>query len=103
MRNRRDIQTDPFEGGLANALLTHLHLLASVSFAAAVHVEAVGVARRSRFDAANRVLAAIAASRGRASDVALGALLDAAQTRVEALRSSLTEAAGPRPALRSFP
>ena len=141
---------DPFEG-LTGALITHLHLLASVSFAAAVHVEAVGVAgadearargarirrlaarlrdveagealdrwnglvggllddteatsalhrtstaahaaaRRSRSDAANRVLAAIAASRGRASDAALGALLDAAQTRVEALRSSLTEA-----------
>ena len=34
---------DPFEG-IAGALVTHLHLLASVSFAAAVHVEAVGVA-----------------------------------------------------------
>ena len=150
---------DPFEG-IAGALVTHLHLLASVSFAAAVHVEAVGVAgadeararsvrirrlaarlrdveagealdrwnglvggllddteatsalqsesteahaaaRRSRFDAANRMLAAIAVSRGRASDVALGAPLDAAQTRAEALRSSLTEAgrAGSRAAV----
>ena len=138
---------DPFEG-IAGALITHLHLLASVSFAAAVHVEATGAAgadearargariqrlaarlrgveagevldrwnglvggllddteatsvlhrtstgaqaaaRRSRFDAADRVLAAIAASRGRATDAALGALLDATRTRAEALRSTV--------------